>query len=192
MLRRHWLLVLAAPVLLGACSSGGGSNAALDLAPSPALTATATASSAPGTAAHATPSASPARSVSPAATHSTSASMGTHSSSPRPATTHPQAHSPSPKPTKTQSSSYVIHTHDYYFSPASLSVPVGSSVQVVNAGPSSHTWTSGSAPVHRGPFDSGNLEQGQTYTYTFHSSGSFSFFCKYHYSSGMKGHITVQ
>ncbi|MFL6239430.1 MAG: plastocyanin/azurin family copper-binding protein [Actinomycetes bacterium] len=81
---------------------------------------------------------------------------------------------------------------DYAFSPANASVRVGTPVKIVNHGPSSHTWTSGSTPpVHSGPFDSGNLDQGQTYVYTFHSAGSYNFFCQYHYTSGMKGRITV-
>jgi plastocyanin len=59
-------------------------------------------------------------------------------------------------------------------------------VKVVNQGSSSHTWTS------NGTFDSGNLDSGQSYTYTFHSAGAFNFYCQYHSSIGMKGRITVQ
>jgi plastocyanin len=194
MLRRRWWLVLAGPMLLVACSNGGsGASTALDLAPSPSITLPSTTGSttgaAPSAAPHAAASSSP---VGPTPAHSTATTKAKHSSSPRPATSRPATHSSTPSPTKKPAASYEIHTQDYYFSPANLMVPVGASVQVVDAGSSSHTWTSGSAPVHTGPFDSGNLDHGQTYTYTFHSTGSYNFFCKYHYSSGMKGHITVQ
>ena len=85
----------------------------------------------------------------------------------------------------------MIYAMDYHFSPKDPSVPAGTTVKFMNKGPSSHTWTSGTAPVHTGPFDSGNLDSGQTYTYHFGTPGSYSFFCQYHYSSGMKGHITI-
>jgi len=83
--------------------------------------------------------------------------------------------------------------YDYYFSPSNPTVSVGTPVKVVNSGGTSHTWTSGSSGVHTGPFDSGSLDPGQTYTYTFGTAGSYNFFCQYHWSTnGMKGHITVK
>lgn len=193
---RIGLLAAAAPLALAACSGGGSTNSALDLSPTPTV--------APSSAGLASTPAATARAPRPTktatATHAASATP-THASgggqTHRPATHTPTAHAttthtskPSPKPKP--ASTFVIKALDYSFSPANPTVAVGTTVKVVDAGMASHTWTSGTAPVHRGPFDSGNLGSGQSYSYTFHSAGSYNFFCKYHYSSGMKGSIRVQ
>jgi plastocyanin len=181
--------LLTLPLLLLAACSGGGSTtqsiAGDSNGPSASTTASAPASHGTARAAH-----------TPRATPSSATNVGSRS-----ATTSPSAHHSQPASRHTTSSThppsspaanvYVIHARDYEFRPANPSVHVGTTVKVVNDGPSPHTWTSGNAPVHKGPFDSGNLDQGQTYTYTFNKAGSYNFFCRYHYSSGMKGRVTV-
>jgi plastocyanin len=190
--RRSGLLVLALPLVLAACSNGGsGANRALGLAPTPSVTAS-NAPSAASAAARATASATPTRTAGPTATHSASTS-GTHSSSPMAKqTTKQTTKPPTPSPTKKPASTLTIYTNDYYFMPQNPTVPVGTKVTVMNPTTDSHTWTSGSNGIHTGPFNSGKLNYGQSYTYTFSQAGSYNFFCKYHYSSNnMKGHITV-
>ena len=71
-------------------------------------------------------------------------------------------------------------------------MPRGTKVTIRNPSSSSHTWTQGSGVHPPGGFNSGNLDTGGSYTYTFNTAGSYNFYCKYHYSSdNMKGRITV-
>jgi uncharacterized protein (TIGR03118 family) len=53
-----------------------------------------------------------------------------------------------------------------------------------------HTATSGQPGVPDGVFNSGSLSQGQTFSHTFTSAGSFPYFCSFH--TFMTGTITVQ
>jgi plastocyanin len=108
-------------------------------------------------------------------------------------THHPTAHPTHPaKPSPPSAPVFVITAMDYSFSPSSPSVRVGTTVKVVNKGPSSHTWTSGTAGVSSGTFDSGNLDPNHSYQYHFGKAGTYNFFCQYHYATNnMKGKITV-
>lgn len=62
---------------------------------------------------------------------------------------------------------------------------VGDEVTVVNADSAPHTWTHTD-----GAFDSGNLNPGDTFTFTFDEAGSFDYFCQIH--PGMTGSITIE
>ena len=62
---------------------------------------------------------------------------------------------------------------------------VGTEVEVENRDTAAHTWTSVD-----GVFDSGNLGNGDTFTFTFDTPGEYEFFCSIH--PDMKGSITVQ
>ncbi len=73
----------------------------------------------------------------------------------------------------------------YAFSPASVTVQTGDTI----------SWTnSSSAPeghdVSGSGFDSGVLQQGQSYSHTFATAGTFSYICSIHPS--MKGTVTVE
>jgi amicyanin len=75
---------------------------------------------------------------------------------------------------------------NFAFSPASLSVKVGTKVTFVNQDNVTHTATgSGSSSS----INSGNLQQGQTYTITFTKAGTYSYICTIH--PYMKGTIVV-
>jgi plastocyanin len=186
---RGWLLVLGIPVVLTACSTGGSSGNALGLGASPSLAVPAVPSAGPP-GAHPAATAKPTRSTTPTPTHSGS-TAATHSAAPKPKTTHPPTHKATPSPTN-KASTLTISTFDFYFSPATPTVPVGTKVTIYNPTMDSHTWTSGSKGVPSGPFNSGALGYKQTYTYTFTKPGTYNFFCQYHGSTyGMKGHITV-
>ena len=76
------------------------------------------------------------------------------------------------------------------FGPSSRTVAVGSRVTWTNKGAAAHTVTSGSAGQPNGTFDSGNLGQNGTYSYTFTQAGSYPYYCRIH--SGMSGTIIVQ
>jgi plastocyanin len=74
----------------------------------------------------------------------------------------------------------------YSFSPATLSVPVGTTV----------TWTNHDAAPHNvvssgpgGPLHSPTLQQGQSWSYTFTTAGTFTYYCSIH--PDMTGTVTV-
>ncbi len=72
------------------------------------------------------------------------------------------------------------------FSPSAVTVHVGDSVKVVSTDAAKgHDFV--------GPgFNSGNLDQGQSFTTTFSKAGTFAFVCTYHEKQGMTGTITVE
>jgi plastocyanin len=84
-----------------------------------------------------------------------------------------------PKPT------LVIHLTDFSFKPASATVSVGDTVQFVNDDPYPHTVTAAD-----GAFDSGNLDEHASWSYTFKKAGTYALTCSYH--PNMKGMLTVR
>ncbi len=71
-----------------------------------------------------------------------------------------------------------------FYVPATFSAEVGQSVTWANRDPAAHTVTS-----TRGSFDSGNMDSGATYQFTFTQSGTYEYICTYH--PWMKGSVTV-
>lgn len=74
---------------------------------------------------------------------------------------------------------------DFAFTPATRRISAGSTVRWVNDGPSPHT-----AEDNDGAWDSGNLNDGQSFERVFPTTGTFEYFCEYHTS--MQGTIIVQ
>ena len=72
----------------------------------------------------------------------------------------------------------------FAFSPKALTVKVGTTVTATNLDSTPHTWTSGPAS-----FDSGNLDQGKSFSYTFKTPGTFTYVCTYH--KAMVGTVVV-
>ena len=85
-------------------------------------------------------------------------------------------------PTRVRGATHAVEIGDGFFSPASLSVQVGDTVTWTNVDDSPHT-------VSSAAFDSGNLDAGQTYAFTFTEAGTFSYRCNYH--DEMTAGITV-
>lgn len=71
-----------------------------------------------------------------------------------------------------------------FYSPANFTAKVGQTVTWVNKDSSAHTVTSTT-----NLFDSGNMNAGASYSYTFTKAGVYQYTCSYH--SWMKGTITV-
>ena len=67
---------------------------------------------------------------------------------------------------------------------APLTIAAGTMVEWTNEDSMAHTVT-----ASNGAFDSGNLDQGAKYSFTFTQEGTYSYVCKYH--SNMKGQIVV-
>jgi len=84
---------------------------------------------------------------------------------------------------------------NFAFSPASLTIPVGSTVRWTNLDGPAHTATSTNGffgigqPSPNGVFNSGILTTNQTFSYTFTTDGSFNYYCLPH--PGMQANITV-
>lgn len=73
---------------------------------------------------------------------------------------------------------------NFAFSPATLTVKVGTTVTWTNQDSAAHTVTSDT-----GLFDSGNMPQGKSFSYTFTTAGTYAYHCTYH--AMMKGSIVV-
>ncbi len=73
----------------------------------------------------------------------------------------------------------------FAFSPATITVKVGTTVTWTNQDSTTHTITSDS-----GVWDSGNIAQNGTYTYAFSKAGTFPYHCSIH--TYMKGTVIVQ
>jgi len=88
------------------------------------------------------------------------------------------------------------------FQPAQLSIRVGETVEWKNVGNSVHHASSdpstavnpaeASTPSGAKPFDSGFLQPGQSFTYTFTVPGTYKYICAPHETSGMLGEVVVK
>ncbi len=90
------------------------------------------------------------------------------------------APAPSPTPTITE-----VEIAGFAFVPATITIPVGTTVTWFNKDSAAHTVSS-----REGVFDSGNLSGGATFSYTFDQNGSFEYYCKFH--PYMKGEVIVE
>jgi plastocyanin len=95
----------------------------------------------------------------------------------------PQATS-TPQDTSTPASGNVeVSIQNFAYTPQNVTIAAGATVRWTNNDTYAHTVTS------PGNFDSGNLNQGQTFQYTFNTPGTYTYFCAFH--SNMTGTITV-
>jgi len=78
-----------------------------------------------------------------------------------------------------------VNIGDDFFNPGSLTVTAGTTVTWTNRGNRGHTVTS-----DQGAFDSGTLNPGSTFSFTFKDKGTFSYHCNFH--SGMAAKIVVE
>jgi plastocyanin len=78
-----------------------------------------------------------------------------------------------------------VNISNFAFDPGSISIRVGETV----------TWTNQDGATHNvaaddGSFKSGSLGQGDTFSYTFNTAGTFTYHCGFHAS--MLGTVIVQ
>ena len=79
---------------------------------------------------------------------------------------------------------------DSDFEPAELEVSAGTEVTWTNNGDLDHTVT-----ADDGSFDSGNMEPGDTFSFTFNDGEEFPYYCEYHGAEdgvGMAGTIILE
>lgn len=106
-------------------------------------------------------------------------------------------------PSQPPSGTMGVTIQDFTFSPASLTITVGTTVRWTNNGPSTHTttsdagvWSSGSLspPGTGGGGYSGGGSAGGTFDFTFTQPGSYPYHCSLHPPSmypGFTGMVTV-
>ncbi len=85
------------------------------------------------------------------------------------------------------SGSAALSVQDFSFSPATLTVPAGTTVTVTNHGAVTHTWASD--PGSGQTWNSGNLNPGASFSVTFNTAGTFGYHCNIH--TFMTGRIVV-
>jgi len=91
-----------------------------------------------------------------------------------------------PEPTPSNPLEVVIYSYTY--KPATLTVPVGSTVTWINKDLAPHTVTYHT--YGKGEFDSGNVTNGKQYTYRFRRVGQYDYICALH--QGMQGTVIVK
>lgn len=87
-------------------------------------------------------------------------------------------------PASAHQSAITVDVVDFAFEPGTLTVPVGTTVTWTNRGERPHTIT-----ADDGSFDSGRLDPGEEFSFTFDTAGSFTYFCGFH--PDMQGEIVV-
>ncbi|HXF68174.1 MAG TPA: cupredoxin family copper-binding protein [Thermoflexus sp.] len=84
-----------------------------------------------------------------------------------------------------------VMIQSFAFHPAELEVAVGTTVEWVNQEEAvPHTVTSGSPDQPSGVFDSGRLQPGDSFRFTFNQPGTYEYFCSIH--TRMRGRIVVK
>jgi plastocyanin len=92
---------------------------------------------------------------------------------------------PTPTSTSTQTQGNAVSIQNMAFSPATITVSVGTTV----------TWTNNDATIHTvtsntGLFESGQLSKGSHFSHTFSTAGTFAYHCSIH--PEMTGTVKVQ
>ena len=101
----------------------------------------------------------------------------------------PPASLPSQGAPSLADSSDTVSIKGFAFAPEALTVPAGTTVTWTNDEDSLHTVTSGTPAAPSGLFDSGAIDTGVEFAFTFAEEGTYSFFCARH--DFMKGVVTV-
>ena len=112
------------------------------------------------------------------------AAMGTPDASPAAMPSPTVAASPAASPAA-GTDACAVEIKDFAFNPATVEIPVGTTITWTNADSVAHT-----ATALDGAFNSENLNQGQSFSHTFDAAGSHDYVCVYH--ANMKGTIVVE
>lgn len=91
--------------------------------------------------------------------------------------------------TQPPAASQTVSLANSSFNPKQLTVPVGTTVVWMNNDTMAHTVTADDQS-----FDSGNLNSGDSFKFTFTKAGTYAYHCKYHGAPngvGMSGQIVV-
>ncbi len=128
----------------------------------------------------------------PATTPAAPASPTPTAASPAPASAAPPSAaptSPAPASATPAADATAISIDNFEFNPASLTVKSGTTVTWTNDEDSLHTATAGTPDAPTGLFDSGEIDTGVEFPFTFTEAGTYPFFCARH--DFMRGAVTV-
>ena len=113
-----------------------------------------------------------------------------------------QRQQPTEKDVKKQADVKVGMTNDMKFTPDTVRIEVGETVEWKNSSLLAHSVTAdpskstiqGSAQLPDGakPFDSGMMDPEQSYSHTFNTAGTFKYFCIPHEGAKMYGWVLVE
>ena len=84
-----------------------------------------------------------------------------------------------------QAADYEIHIDNFAFDPDEVTIVAGDSVTWVNDDDSAHA-----VEADEDEFDSGNLDNGESFSFIFETAGNYSYDCGYH--SSMTGMVNVE
>jgi plastocyanin len=87
--------------------------------------------------------------------------------------------------TQAGATAQAVSIKNFAFDPPTLTVPVGTTVTWTNNDSTAHT-----ATADDGSFQSGHIDPGQTFSFTFNTAGTFNYHCEIH--PNMTASITVQ
>ena len=90
------------------------------------------------------------------------------------------------------SATTVTATSTNTFNPQNVQISVNGVVRWTSASALAHTVTSGTAPSADGKFDQPLNTNGSSVCLKFTTTGTYNYFCTFHYASGMTGVVTVQ
>lgn len=93
--------------------------------------------------------------------------------------------SPAASPAPSASPAAVVHMKNFAYNPETVTIRPGQSVRFVQDDETPHTVTAADKS-----FDSGNLDQGKSWTHVFAKEGTYAYFCAYH--TYMKGKVIVK
>ncbi len=80
--------------------------------------------------------------------------------------------------------SNILDMKDFAFAPGTHTVSAGTKVTWTNSDDVVHTVT-----AEDGSFDSGDIDGGDSWSYTFTAPGTYLYYCKPHASEGSDGHM---
>jgi len=90
-----------------------------------------------------------------------------------------------PTPVTTAAPAAVVHMHDFSFDPETVTIGAGQSVQWINDDAIFH-----SATASDKSWNSGELDQGRSYTHVFDTPGTYEYYCDDH--SYMQATVVVK
>jgi plastocyanin len=90
-----------------------------------------------------------------------------------------------PSATSAPAAAVVVHMKGFAFTPTSVTIKAGDTVQFLNDDTTAHTATADDKS-----WDSGNMDIGATYSHTFATPGTVTYVCAYH--GFMRGTIVVK
>jgi plastocyanin len=95
-------------------------------------------------------------------------------------------------PSSAAAATLVKMNNSYSFNPKEISIDRGTAVRWKNFGSfQDHDVRSLLPNYFRSPGGVGGLDQGESYTFTFRSAGTFAYVCKAHQPDGMFGEVVV-